>query len=101
MTSVASNFAQGVDVQVMAIGYPWATQLLKNYYPEDEPEEEPRRGGQDVQVRCPICNSEEVVFERLIVTEATEDAATSTPAAEETYAPIYKWSCDACGHQGG
>lgn len=113
--AVTSNFAQGVDVQVMAIGYPWAAQVLKKYYPEDEPREDPQQEEADtIPVRCPRCRSEEVVFERLIVNDASQDRefgdkkkddtstgnsahGKSSPAA--TSASIYKWTCDSCGHQ--
>ena len=110
--AVTSNFSNGVAVQVMAIGYPWAVQVLKNYYPEDEPPEE-QEEPKELLVRCPRCHSDEVVFERLIVKKASQDRefedrknadATSggssdneSPLAET--AAIYKWTCDACGHR--
>ena len=71
--AVTSNFAEGVNVQVMAIGYPWAAQALKNYYPEDEPREDPQEEQEAVPVRCPSCHSEEVVFERLVLKEASQN----------------------------
>jgi len=30
---VTSNFPQGVSVQIMRIGWPWARQALKHYKP--------------------------------------------------------------------
>ena len=112
--AVTSNFAEGVNVQVMAIGYPWAAQALKNYYPEDKPREDPQEEQEAVPVRCPSCHSEEVVFERLVLKEASQnrqfadkenddtstgDSADGPSSPAETSASIYKWTCDSCGHQ--
>src|SRR5438045_4162860 len=35
--AVTSDFSDGLSVQVMLIGFPWARQAMKNYYPEDHP----------------------------------------------------------------
>ena len=37
---VTSNFADGVEVKIMAVGLPWARQALQYYEPADEPESE-------------------------------------------------------------
>ncbi len=97
--AVTSNFANGVEVAIMNIGYPWAREAMKHYEPADAPPEKPEEEAGEIQVRCPRCHSEEVVLERLIVDEITEEAATGESATEETSAPIYKWTCDSCGHQ--
>ena len=112
--AVTSHFADGVDVQVMAIGYPWAAQVLRNYYPEDEPRELSQEEPEPIKVYCPRCHSEEVVFERLIVNKpsqdresrdnenddtTTRDSSDDNSSSAETSSPIYKWTCDSCGHR--
>ncbi len=87
---VTSNFLNGVSVQIMQIGMPWARQAMQYYDPEDDrtPKETAQVG--ELTVRCPQCHSEEVVFEggtsTLVV--ATDDASQK-----------YQWSCDSCGYQ--
>jgi DNA-directed RNA polymerase subunit M/transcription elongation factor TFIIS len=92
--AVTSNYANGVGVAIMNIGVPWARQTLGNYAPADAPPEKPEEEAGEIQVRCPKCHSEEVVFERLI-----GDWTSPVPATAEISAPIYKWTCDSCGHQ--
>jgi DNA-directed RNA polymerase subunit M/transcription elongation factor TFIIS len=88
--AVTSNFTVGVSVQVMRIGVPWAAQVMQYYEPLNEPPRKPEEPPGDLVVRCPKCNSEEVVFEggtsTLIVTA-------DDPSQK------YQWSCDACGYQ--
>ena len=97
--AVTSNFANGVEVAIMNIGYPWARQAMGNDAPADAPPEKPGEEAGEIQVRCPRCHSGEVVFERLIGDWTTQDSATEDPATAEISAPIYKWTCDSCGHQ--
>ncbi len=84
---VTSNFANGVSVQIMQIGLPWAAPLLQNYEPEDDPtpKESPV---EKLPVRCPGCNSSEVVFNGL--TSAAE-------AGEDKPSRKFRWTCDSCG----
>jgi len=84
--TVTSNFADGVSVQVMHIGLPWARQALTNYMPVNEPEAKPEREVDELPVRCPKCHSTEVIFERLIAEQKG-----SSPQQ-------YEWTCDSCGH---
>jgi hypothetical protein len=88
--AVTSNFAVGVSVRVMRIGVPWAAQIMQYYEPLNEPPRKPEEPPGDLVVRCPKCNSEEVVFEggtsTLIVTD--DDSSQK-----------YTWSCDTCGYQ--
>ena len=86
----SSNFANGVSVKVMNIGVPWATQALKEYAPENEPAQKPKPEPQELPVRCPKCDSPDVIFDSLITRPADED---------EGPAQIYKWICDSCGHE--
>ena len=37
MDQVTSNFANGVSVQIMQVGLPWAGPAMKDYEPEDDP----------------------------------------------------------------
>ena len=87
---VTSNFASGVTVQIMRIGLPWAAPGMSHYAPEDEPAPKENKELNELVVRCPKCNSAEVVFEggtsTLIVTA-------DDPSQK------YQWTCDSCGHQ--
>ena len=88
--SVTSNFANGVSVQIMRIGLPWARTGMSHYAPEDDPTPKETAEPEEVAVRCPKCHSEEVVFEGL----------TSEPGkAADDSSQKYKWSCDSCGNQ--
>ena len=85
-----TNFVNGISVQVMSVGLPWARQAMRHYTPENEPpavkDEEP----EDLAIRCPKCHSTEVVLERLL----------SEPAsATDNSSSKFDWTCDACGHQ--
>ena len=84
--TVTSNFADGVSVQVMRIGLPWARQSLTNYMPVNEPGAKPEGELDELPVRCPKCHSTEVIFERLIA-----EPKGSSPQR-------YEWTCDSCGH---
>jgi DNA-directed RNA polymerase subunit M/transcription elongation factor TFIIS len=86
--AVTSNFSNGVSVKIMRIGLPWAGQAMKNYEPANEPVTQQEEAG-ELLVRCPKCNSTEVVFERLINQPATAASDSS---------PKFVWTCDACGH---
>ena len=87
---VTSNFANGVGVQIMQIGLAWAGPAMRHYEPEDDPTPKEKEELDELVVRCPKCQSAEVVFEggtsTLVV--ATDDSSQK-----------YKWSCDSCGHQ--
>ena len=83
--TVTSNFADGVSVQVMHIGLPWARQSLTNYMPVNEPAPKQEVELDELPVRCPKCHSTEVIFERLI-------------AEPKGSSQQYEWTCDSCGH---
>ncbi len=87
---VISNFANGVGVQIMRIGLPWAAPAMRYYQPEDDPTPKEIADLDELTVRCPKCHSAEVVFEggtsTLVV--ATDDSSQK-----------YQWTCDSCGHQ--
>jgi len=89
--SVTSDFSKGVSVQVMRVGVPWARQAIQNnYFPADEPVEEPVDQQEEIPVRCPKCRSTDVVIERLV-----SEAA----ASKEVDASRFEWKCDACGYE--
>lgn len=88
--AVTSNFAEGVSVQVMNVGLPWARQALQTYEPADDPTPKEKEELDELPVRCPKCKSTEVVFEDL-VGEPT--------ASAENAASRFKWKCDSCGHE--
>lgn len=83
------NFAKGLSVKVMRIGLPWAATAMKNYDPADEPKVPELEESPDLPVRCPHCNSEEIIFDRLI-----PDPTNAT----DTSLPQYAWSCASCGY---
>ncbi len=85
------NFADGVSVKVMRIGLPWAAQALQGYTPADEPPQRPEEPPTEPLVRCPACDSADVILEDLIPAPAK--------APDEEKVPAYKWACDACGHR--
>ena len=89
---LTSNFACGVSVKVMRVGYPWAWQAIRDYEPADEPppEEDETEDLREIPVTCPKCRSADVVFERL----------SSGPGKEEEDPdPDFEWTCDSCGYQ--
>lgn len=87
--AVTSNFANGVSVKIMSIGLPWARQAMQHYEPANEPGPKQQEDLGELQVRCPRCNSTEVIFERLDV----EAGAADRSAAK------FEWTCEACGHK--
>jgi len=85
---VTSKFADGVGVQIMQIGLPWAYQAMKgSYFPEDNPEE-PFDETKQLVVRCPRCWSTEVVFDGRGGAAAGDDASRK-----------FRWTCDACNYR--
>jgi DNA-directed RNA polymerase subunit M/transcription elongation factor TFIIS len=86
---VTSNFSNGVSVQIMQIGMPWARQAMQRYEPEDDPTPKEKEEPGELMVRCPQCHSAEVVFEGL----------TSAPeTATDESSQKYQWTCDSCGY---
>jgi hypothetical protein len=90
---VTSNFAEGVNVGVMRIGYNWAGAALRGYEPSYIPESVKERikqekEGFDVRVCCPRCKSQEVIL---------EDAISDKPDAD--VASQFEWTCVACGNK--
>jgi hypothetical protein len=63
--AVTSNFANGLSVQIMQVGVPWARRALRQYFPADEPPEEKVGESDNFAIHCPKCHSTEVVFEDL------------------------------------
>jgi DNA-directed RNA polymerase subunit M/transcription elongation factor TFIIS len=87
---VTSNFADGIVVQIMKIGMPWAAPGMVHYRAEDEPPHEVEGEQGELVVRCPKCNSEEVVF---------EGGTDTLIVGRDDSSQKYRWSCDSCGHQ--
>ena len=85
---VSSDFAKGLSVQIMRVGWPWASRAMKRYEPaDDQTPKEPEQPG-EITVRCPRCHSEEVVFE----------GQTSEPGSTDESSQKFQWTCDSCGH---
>ncbi len=87
--AVTSNFVEGVSVKIMRIGLPWVREPMQNYAPLDEPRPVQLAELSDALVRCPKCNSTDVIFERMVPKPAATDNATAQ----------FEWICEACGHQ--
>ena len=83
---VISNFADGVDVQIMQIGIPWARSAMQNYFPKDEPPDVSQPEPEELPVRCPKCGSIEVVL---------HDAVCATEGSPEKF----EWTCSSCGNE--
>jgi len=84
--AVTSNFAEGVDVQIMQIGIPWARLALKDYAPVEDRADENEEVPDEASVRCPKCHSEEIILQE------------TEPVKEGTTPQLFKWKCDNCGH---
>jgi DNA-directed RNA polymerase subunit M/transcription elongation factor TFIIS len=87
---VTSNFANGVGVRIMQIGWPWARGPMQHYEPEDDPTPKEVEEPGELTVRCPKCHSAEVVF---------EGRAPEPGKAVDELSHEFKWSCDSCGYQ--
>jgi hypothetical protein len=87
---VTANFAEGVGVCIMNVGLPLARGLLQDYFPKDVPPSEKNDELPDVFIRCPKCNSEDVVF---------EDMQDEDPATHQKIVQKYEWKCDSCGYE--
>lgn len=92
---VTSNFADGVSVQIMNVGVPWARSVMQEYFPKDEPASEKIEEAADVAIHCPKCHSEEVVFGHM----QDEDADTPYPEKHQKIVQKYDWKCDSCGYE--
>jgi DNA-directed RNA polymerase subunit M/transcription elongation factor TFIIS len=106
VADVTSNFSNGVTVKIMRIGLPWAVRSMKNYFPKDEPPEEAADDMEELSVRCPKCQSNEVVFNGLATDSPPNDesefppaTADSKPSSAADIPPKFDWTCDACGYE--
>lgn len=88
--AVTSNFGEGVSVQIMNVGVPWARQALANYQPANEQRHKQEEEPEEILIRCPKCHSTEIVF---------EDLTGDEPRAEKDSPQEFAWTCDACGHR--
>jgi DNA-directed RNA polymerase subunit M/transcription elongation factor TFIIS len=88
--AVTSKFANGLSVQIMRVGVPWARQALQQYFPGDEPPQEKADESDNVAIHCPKCHSTEVVFEDL---DRGPENSEGKPSSK------FKWTCDSCGHE--
>ena len=85
------SFADGVSVQVMRIGLPWAWQAIANYEPANEPpEQKEEEDSKETLVACPKCQSDDVIFKQL-TPESTDEKDESKSR--------FAWVCGSCGHE--
>jgi DNA-directed RNA polymerase subunit M/transcription elongation factor TFIIS len=80
------NFAKGVDLKVRYIDNPRALGAISHAF-DSNPQSEPEIIS-EASVRCPQCNSEEVVFQ----------GRDSRPGADPDSEAKFNWNCDACGY---
>lgn len=106
VADVTSNFSGGLSVQIMMIGTPWARRAMSNYFPKDEPPEVEDAEFEELPVRCPRCQSTEVVFNGLVTepspnseSEFPPATADSNPSSSAEPPPKFGWTCDACGYE--
>ena len=90
---VNSRFSDGLSVQVMQIGLPWAQQALAHYEPAVLPPSQAAESP-EFNLYCPRCRSSEVIFEGL-----TPESKSATTQANDPAASRYQWVCDACGYR--
>jgi hypothetical protein len=64
--AVTSNFADGVSVQIMRVGIPWARQAMRHYMPTGAPTEGKEDEAGNLAIHCPKCHSTEVILDRLV-----------------------------------
>ena len=86
--AVTSNYGNGLDVQIMKVGLPWARLVLQQYFPADEPPEKNADDSANIAIHCPKCHSTEVVFEDL---DRGPENSEGKPLSK------FKWTCDSCG----
>ena len=91
--SMTSNFADGVKVRIMRIGFNRAWAALAGYVASYVPESEKERIKQenetpDTRVCCPRCKSQEVILEDAIHDKPDPDVASQ-----------FDWTCVACGNK--
>jgi hypothetical protein len=83
---VTSDFSKGVSVQIMRIGFFWANEAMRDYFPKDEPASE-QVEIPDTAVCCPVCRSQDVIFKNLAHGE------TSASSVQR-----FNWTCHNCGN---
>jgi DNA-directed RNA polymerase subunit M/transcription elongation factor TFIIS len=90
--AVTSSYADGLSVQVMKVGVPYAWAAIRYYKKVYDPIREAEEKGEikEIPVRCPKCKSEEVIFDNVV--SATKDTADDASAK-------FQWTCDSCGYQ--
>ena len=88
--AVTSNFANGIGVQVMRIGWPWASEAMQSYEPADDQTPQEEKELRELPVRCPKCHSTEVVFKELV------PVGTASPGCSPAK---FHWVCDSCGRE--
>jgi len=88
---VRSDFSKGVTVEIMQVGWPWAYQAMQGrYFPEDAPPSDMPEEPKALFIRCPRCQSKEVVFNGL---------SASLGARDDDSPRRFRWTCDGCGNQ--
>jgi DNA-directed RNA polymerase subunit M/transcription elongation factor TFIIS len=86
---VTSRFSDGVAVNVMEIGLPWAREAIKTYAPADAPAESESEDSGNTDIHCPKCHSADVVLEHL-----SDEVQDGKPATSEKF----DWTCASCGY---
>jgi hypothetical protein len=86
---VTSNFSDGLKVQIMRIGWPLARGPMSHFEPKDDPTP-PSEPWEEKPVRCPVCNSTEVIF---------DESQSNDENPDDDVPQKFKWTCDSCGDE--
>ena len=84
VSELHGNFDSGVDVKVRTVDERRALRQLGQVSPQPEAEED-----EACEVWCPVCKSNDVVFEEMVTAASASDSAPSQK---------FRWKCDHCGH---
>lgn len=85
-----SSFDSGPEVRVRRIDEQRALQALSRIAAEPDDEAEGELEDETYVVLCPVCKSDEVVFEELVAAASASDGGSSQK---------FHWRCDGCGHE--
>ncbi|HWR17344.1 MAG TPA: hypothetical protein VN577_21115 [Terriglobales bacterium] len=86
---VERNFARGVEVKTRYVDRHRAGYILQHEMPKSAEDRVDPEAIPEVDIRCPSCNSDAVIFEQLEKESPKDSDLDAT----------FHWRCDACGHE--
>jgi DNA-directed RNA polymerase subunit M/transcription elongation factor TFIIS len=106
VADVTSNFTKGLSVQIMQVAIPWVQEPMSHYEPKDEPPDVAQEEIKEDPIRCPKCQSEDVIFNGLVTELPDDEFPSATAESESTSSPSvadppqkFTWTCDSCGYE--